>query len=841
MASIVVGTLRAVLALDAAQYEAGTKKIVGVNNALGQSLDKLTPQAEKMAKAFGGEKLIASANNLVAAVQRVGGAANLTSTEQLRANRTVTEAIAKYAQLGQSAPPAMLALQRATAGATTQTGRFGVSLDQARGMLAAFGLTLGVGTVVAFGRSLLETADQLVKVADRTGLTTTEVQRLQYIAGQSGNTIDELTSAIGRLQNNLISGDKSAINAVKVLGINLAELKTQSPYLQLQSIATEIAKIPDPAARAAIAIDLFGRTGAAILPTLIADFKGLGNEAPVMRDKTVRAVEEMGDQLHRAKQQLTVWAAEAFHFVARILDTVVIAYRRANAVYLDSLASIVEMTARAVPGMSTVFKAMGISVADLRQEAQWARDAADAMTVALNRTDVEVRKNTGSLIDYDALLNTSTRTTKTAATETDKLAESYARLNSEVANLQGMALMNRDAELMSRVAELRRMATVTGDPLQGLTPVRDEMILPSGRIAGAMGATIPDIARRQAQEVRSVWAGMAEGATRSLQLMDTAIAGSFAQMMLGAKGFKDGFLDIWRSIKAGVVNLLGEILSYFTRQFLGGLIKSMSTAKLAQAAGNAVAGGSMLGGAASAATTGASVAGVAGVGGAGAAGAGAAGGVGAGGTAAGVGTGIGLGTTLAITGGAAAGVILAWAIWKKGLFRGGEESLKVHPRRNRFLSQFGGPGTGEGSGFHELAEALTALTKQEGGGSLHAALRMARTAKEWERAQAAIVGVLSGAGLKGVQSFALGGFVPPGVVQPAILHGGRFGEDIVPRTASSQAVNVNQHYTVNINTQALNTEGFDKVFASDILPRLQWEFTLNQRGTTSVLEKALAR
>jgi hypothetical protein len=33
----------------------------------------------------------------------------------------------------------------------------------------------------------------------------------------------------------------------------------------------------------------------------------------------------------------------------------------------------------------------------------------------------------------------------------------------------------------------------------------------------------------------------------------------------------------------------------------------------------------------------------------------------------------------------------------------------------------------------------------------------------------------------------------------------------------------------------------DAVFARDIVPRLQWEFRLNQRGTVTVLEKAMAR
>ena len=73
----------------------------------------------------------------------------------------------------------------------------------------------------------------------------------------------------------------------------------------------------------------------------------------------------------------------------------------------------------------------------------------------------------------------------------------------------------------------------------------------------------------------------------------------------------------------------------------------------------------------------------------------ASGGVGATGAVAG---GIGTAGTIAITGGIAAGVLLTWAVWKKGLFRGGEEALLVNPDRDQFLSQFGPRWQGEGKG-----------------------------------------------------------------------------------------------------------------------------------------------
>lgn len=65
------------------------------------------------------------------------------------------------------------------------------------------------------------------------------------------------------------------------------------------------------------------------------------------------------------------------------------------------------------------------------------------------------------------------------------------------------------------------------------------------------------------------------GITRTINTMGTAIEGSFAQMLLGAKSFKAGFQDIWESIKAGAVRIFNEILSSFINRFLKGMLAAL--------------------------------------------------------------------------------------------------------------------------------------------------------------------------------------------------------------------------------------------------------------------------
>ncbi len=165
-----------------------------------------------------------------------------------------------------------------------------------------------------FVGDLMSMSEEVVRVADRTGLTTRAVQQLGYMATQSGNSLDQITTALGQMQNRLASGDKSAVAAVQALGLNLGEIRDLSADEQFYAIGQAVASIEDPMTRTQLAMDLFGRSGAAILPTMLADMEKLRNEAPVMADETVRALEAAGDTLDWLGLKAKVAGAHLLNF-----------------------------------------------------------------------------------------------------------------------------------------------------------------------------------------------------------------------------------------------------------------------------------------------------------------------------------------------------------------------------------------------------------------------------------------------------------------------------------------------------------------------------------------------
>jgi len=382
--------------------------------------EKVGAALTKMANSFSGQKIIQDATLMVKAIDNAGGAATLTAKEMARVNTTVTEAIAKYTALGQQAPKAMTDLASATKGTDAATSSFMGSLSKMNGLLATFGIGLSIGAVVSFGKSLLNMGDEIVRVADRTGLTIDEVQKLSYVAQQSGNSIDELTGAIGQMQNRLSSGDKSAVASVKELGINFQALMASSPATQLEMIATAIAKVPDPADRTRIAMDLFGKSGTAILPTLTAQFAKLALEAPKMSDATVKALDKAGDQLGRFGLQIKVWAAESYNFVGRGFDQIVASAYRGVAGLIDATAAVVKL-ASYLPGAAGALGKLGVEMGGLTQKAGWFRDAAALLVAPIEETTTAAKMLAPAMKD--------------AGEHTEKTAGSVRKVKEEVERL----------------------------------------------------------------------------------------------------------------------------------------------------------------------------------------------------------------------------------------------------------------------------------------------------------------------------------------------------------------------------------------------------------------------
>jgi hypothetical protein len=195
-----------------------------------------------------------------------------------------------------------------------EAGRVATATTRAFGSLTA---VIGGVSLVAVTRQLVQFSGEIKDAGERTGIAIDAIQRLNFIAGQTGAELGRVSGAVNRLQLSLVSageGSAQAAQALGRLGIPVQDFINLAPDQQFERVAVQIAAIEDPADRAAAAIGLFGRSGADLLPTLLAT----GNElekldglflaigGPVS-DSAIEKVDQIGDSF-----DATTLAAKSF-------------------------------------------------------------------------------------------------------------------------------------------------------------------------------------------------------------------------------------------------------------------------------------------------------------------------------------------------------------------------------------------------------------------------------------------------------------------------------------------------------------------------------------------------
>jgi len=190
------------------------------------------------------------------------------------------------------------------------------------------------GTLTAMTVQWAKAGDEVAKLADKTGFSTETLSELRHAAELSDTSLGGLEVGIRRMQSVLIEardGTANAVKALKELGLSYEQLKDLAPEDQFMTIASALADIEDPTLKAAVAIDIFGRSGTDMLPMLAdgADgLKAMRQEAHdlgiVFDEKTAKAAEAFKDSITRLKGAISGIGAQ----IAKTLAPIITAFLR---------------------------------------------------------------------------------------------------------------------------------------------------------------------------------------------------------------------------------------------------------------------------------------------------------------------------------------------------------------------------------------------------------------------------------------------------------------------------------------------------------------------------------
>lgn len=195
------------------------------------------------------------------------------------------------------------------------------------------GVSRAIAGLAGMARAQAEVVDQTSKMAQRLGMTYGQLAGLALAGDLAGVSLDKIGAAATKADVAFVKasqGSKQAIAAFGTLGLSVAELERMSAAERFDAIAAAIAALPAEAQRAAIAVQIFGRAGAELLPLFNQGAEGIAAaraEAEAFGLTLTNAqgqnIESMNDAFTRAGQAIAGVVQQVEAYLAPAIDGIV--------------------------------------------------------------------------------------------------------------------------------------------------------------------------------------------------------------------------------------------------------------------------------------------------------------------------------------------------------------------------------------------------------------------------------------------------------------------------------------------------------------------------------------
>lgn len=166
------------------------------------------------------------------------------------------------------------------------------------GSFGALAPLLSVGGLVAMTKKTLEAGDEMFGLSQKTGVSVEALARFKKAASTSGTDVETVAKAITKLSKGMFeaaqTGKGPTASALQSLGVSATDAsgKLRSADAVMLDIATRFKAMPDGVQKTALAMQLFGKSGAELVPML-----NLGGEAiDKMQVKMTTAFAQKADE-----------------------------------------------------------------------------------------------------------------------------------------------------------------------------------------------------------------------------------------------------------------------------------------------------------------------------------------------------------------------------------------------------------------------------------------------------------------------------------------------------------------------------------------------------------------
>ena len=166
----------------------------------------------------------------------------------------------------------------------------------------AFGLIISGGAFVGLVKGAIDSADAFGKMSDQTGIAANNLQayvNAGKLAGVGQETIDKGLRRLAQSMREADQGVATYSDSFNALGLSVrdSEGNLKSSETVLGEIADRFADLPDGATKAAISMEIFGRSGASLINLLNGGSAALSEFNYAVSDEFAQNAEFFNDQI----------------------------------------------------------------------------------------------------------------------------------------------------------------------------------------------------------------------------------------------------------------------------------------------------------------------------------------------------------------------------------------------------------------------------------------------------------------------------------------------------------------------------------------------------------------
>ncbi|WP_262048661.1 hypothetical protein [Bradyrhizobium sp. Bra78] len=369
----------------------------------------------------------------------------------------------------------------------------------ALGFAAVSAAALAAATSMASQvKAAIDSADHLNKLSQSSGVTTEELSRLTYAADLADVSGEALGKSMGKLSKALVAaGTDAASQAGRAFAAMGIDVKNQDGTLRssaevLKDLADRFAGYRDGAEKTALAIALFGKAGAAMIPLLNGGRDGLEEAASeadkfglVLDKKTTMAAEAFNDNLRRMdliKQGLVTTIA------AKLLPNLEMLSEELLALKSDS-----EFTSTAADAITAAMKFLTGEVLSSVAAFKGLKAELTALWGVLNAPDWPSLKSAWE--NYIKVADQTRASLDAVGSVQDRIFSKKPEDNSTTWTMEGIAVRNLSREVMSYGEVWKSAAPIVGEAATATKNALDKFLDSQAKAVASQNAQADSIGK----------------------------------------------------------------------------------------------------------------------------------------------------------------------------------------------------------------------------------------------------------------------------------------------------------------------------------------------------------